>query len=83
MSDSGDYPILIRARILFSNSSQPIAVEPYDKGGSNSSLPFQAQVYRSTGSAGNTQRVIQVFRQDAVVPHFFDYVLFSAGDLEK
>lgn len=70
--------ILLRARILYSKSSHPFAVAPI--GGS---FPPQVTIINSTGSAGQTKRVVQVFKIDQVVPFFFDYALFSAGDISK
>lgn len=72
-------PILVRLRILYSNSSQPVAVAPAP----GSSLPAQAKIITSTGKAGETQRKIQLFKLDKVVPFYFDYAIFSAGDINK
>lgn len=74
-----EVPMLLRARILYSNTSQPFAVQPV--GGS--SLPVQARMFTSTGVSGATQRKIQVLRIDKVVPPYFDYAIFSAGDISK
>lgn len=71
--------ILIRARLLYNSTSQPIAVAPK----SNSSLPPQARIIESTGIAGETQRKIRVFKLDKVVPPYFDYGIFSAGEIRK
>jgi len=71
--------ILLRARFLYNSTSQPFAVAP--TGGD--SLPVQAKIFTSTGVAGETQRVVQVFRLDKVVPPYFDYAIFSAGDIGK
>lgn len=71
-------PILARIRVLYSNTSQPIALAP-----TSGSLPPQARIFTSTGTAGETQRKVQVFRLDKVVPFYFDYALFSLGSIEK
>lgn len=73
-------PIMIRARILYSNTDQPIAVEPV---GSSNSLPPQARIYTSIGTAGQTLKKIQVFKMQYVVPAYFDFAIFSAGDITK
>lgn len=71
-------PILARARILYSNISQPVALEP-----TSGSLPQQAHIYTAIGTASDTQRKIQVFRLDKVAPFYFDYALFSVGAVSK
>lgn len=71
--------ILLRARILYSNVSQPLAVLPSTGG----SLPNQAKIFKATGQSGQTQRKIQVTRLEKVVPFFFDYAVFSVGDISK
>lgn len=71
--------ILLRARILYSSTSHPLAVAP--RGGL--SLPQQATIYKSTGTFGNSQRTVQLFKLDKVVPFYFDYAIFSAGDITK
>lgn len=71
-------PILARLRLLYTSTSQPVAVAP-----TSGSLPVQAKIFISTGTSGTTQRKIQVFRLDKVVPPFFDYAIFSTGDINK
>ncbi len=71
--------MLLRARILYSNASQPFAVKPL--GGS--SLPVQARLFTSTGVSGVTQRKVQVFQEYKVVPPYFDYAIFSTGEINK
>lgn len=82
---SGNTPIMIRARILYSNVSQPIAVQPDPTQVNNPaySLPYQAKIYTSVGVSGNTQKRIQVFKLDSVVPPYFDFSIFSAGSINK
>ncbi len=71
--------ILIRARILYSNNNQRIAVAPRD----NLSLPHQATIYTSTGTSGQSQKTIQIFQLDNLASPFFDFALFSAGSINK
>lgn len=71
--------ILIRVRLLYNSTSQPIAVAPK----SGSSLPPQARIIESTGTAGGTQRKIQLFQLYKVVPPYFDYGIFSVGEINK
>jgi hypothetical protein len=82
LAQNNDYPVLVRVRILYSNYSHPVALQPTGSG-SGSSLPPQASIYTSTGTSGNTQRELQLFKQRLVVPYLFDYVLFSASSLQK
>lgn len=70
--------ILLRARLLYNDTSQSFAVKA-----TSGSLPPQAKIYTATGEAGGTQRKVQVFRIDKVVPPYFDYAIFSAGDINK
>ncbi len=72
-------PILVRARVLYSNASQKIALAPTGAG----KLPPQAELYTSTGLSGQSQKVLQTFRMKYVVPPFFDFAIFSAGDIQK
>lgn len=72
-------PVMIRARILYTNTKQPISTSPLG----NNSLPPQATIYTSVGSSGQTQQTVQVFQLPFVVPHYFDFAIFSAGDISK
>lgn len=88
IENSSDVLILLRARILYSNASHPVAVQPDTAACSTGndvpcSLPVQAKVFISTGAAGDTQRTVQLFKLDKVVPFYFDYAIFSAGDIKK
>lgn len=76
--DSTHYPVMVRIRMLYSDISHPVALKP-----TAGFLPAQVSVITSTGSAGTTQRTLQVFQQKAVMPNLFDFVLFSAGTLNK
>lgn len=73
------YPILVRIRILYTNTSHPVALKP----AGTASLPPQARIFKSTGTSGNIQRTLELFQQKSVMPNLFDYALFSAGQLEK
>ncbi|MBI4037371.1 hypothetical protein HY385_03030 [Candidatus Daviesbacteria bacterium] len=78
-SQPTDFPVMVRVRILYTNSSHPVALQP----AVGASLPTQATIYKATGTAGNSQRTLQVFKENMVTPGLFDYALFSAGDLQK
>jgi hypothetical protein len=80
---AGDTPILIRARILYSNGKEPIAVGPSGACATNCSLPPQAAVYTSKGFSGQSQKTLQVFRQPYYLPPLLDFVLFSAATIQK
>lgn len=71
--------ILLRARLLYTSTSQPFAVKPT----AAASLPIQGRLFTSTGVSGETQRRVQVFKLDKVVPPYFDYAIFSAGEIKK
>lgn len=75
--------MLLRARLLYNKTSQPFAVQAVGTCGSNCSLPPQQRVYTATGTSGSTQRRIQLIQQIKILPPFFDYALFSAGDINK
>lgn len=70
--------ILVRARLLYNSKPQAFAVKP-----TSGSLPVQARTFTSTGIAGQTTRKVEVFREDNVVPFYFDYGVFSAGEINK
>lgn len=75
--------MLIRARLLYNSKSQPFAVRATGVCGRNCSLPPQSKIIVSTGTAGETQRKLQLFQQNRVVPPYFDYGIFSAGEIRK
>lgn len=77
--------MLLRARLLYNTTSQPFAVwvPAASTCGSPCSLPPQARSITSTGIAGETQRSVNVFQLDKVVPSYFDYAIFSAGEISK
>ncbi len=83
-------PMILRARILYS-PNQPFAVQATGTLGSGSCptnpncffLPPQETILKSIGISGQTQRSVQVVKIDKVVPPYFDYAIFSAGDINK
>ena len=75
---------ILRVRLLYNYNAQPVALKPITTGCSDGcSLPPQARLIISTGSSGVTKRTIQLFSIDRVVPFFFDFAIFSAGDITK
>lgn len=71
-------PVLVRARILYSDINQKIALGP-----TGGTFPPQAQSYTATGVSGESVKKIQLFRMKNVVLPFFDFAIFSAGNIEK
>lgn len=86
-SSSPPFPLsdlmLIRMRLLYNSTSQPIAVRGYGTCGQACSLPPQAREIISTGVSGETQRKVKLFQERKVVPPFFDYAIFSSGAINK
>lgn len=78
---SGDtvFPILVRVRLLLSGKSHPVAI----KATGSATLPLQAKLLTSKGESGGVQRTIEVFQEENVLPHFFDYALFSASSVSR
>lgn len=77
-------PMLIRVRPLYA-TNQKIAVKPYDAGPgctTGCSLPPQAALYTSIGTAGQSQKTLRLLKTKAI-PFFFDYAVFSTGDITK
>lgn len=75
--------ILVRARLLYNSASQPFAVQAVGNCGADCSLPPQARALESIGTSGETQRKVRVFQLNKVVPFWFDYAIFSAGEISK
>lgn len=78
--------MLIRARLLYNSTSQPFAVWaswPCSLAGNACFIPPQARNIIATGVSGETQRRVQLFQIDKVVPAYFDYAIFSTGKIEK
>ncbi len=84
-SKNGPLPsglMLIRARLLYNTTSQPFAVQAVGTC-PNCYLPSQQRQILSEGASGDTQRAVQIIQSFNVVPHYFDYAIFSAGDISK
>ena len=81
--------MLIRARLLYNTASQPFAVQApagcdiSTNPNNGCFIPPQARIFTSLGVSGETQRKVQVFQLLKVVPPYFDYAIFSAGDIKK
>lgn len=75
--------MLIRARLLYNTTSQPFAVWAVGACGSACNIPPQARILTSTGTSGETQRRVRLFQLNKVVPPYFDYAIFSAGEIAK
>lgn len=75
--------MLIRARLLYNITSQPFAVQAVGSCASGCNIPPQARILFSQGASGDTQRAIQLFQEYQVVPPYYDYAIFSAGDITK
>lgn len=71
--------IMVRARILYSNTPQRIALNPLN----GNSLPVQASIYYSTGKSGQSQKLITYFKLRKVLPSFLDFAIFSNADINK
>ncbi len=89
---AGSGLVLLRARFLYTNTTHPFAIMPEVDNGcrpdpiplkTDCSLPPQVRLVKSIGSSGQTQRTIQLFQMIKVVPFYFDYAIFSAGDINK
>ena len=74
--------MLLRARLLYNSASQPFAVQAVGTCG-NCSIPPQARILTSTGVSGETQRKIKILQVQKVVPSYFDYAIFSVGEIRK
>lgn len=81
--------MLIRARLLYNTTSQPFAVQstvtcPVGAPSCNDySIPPQARIIDSKGVSGQTRRTIRLFQIEKVVPPYFDYAIFSSGEINK
>lgn len=81
----GCFPVLARVRILYSNTAQKVAMGP-PEGAScppGSCLPPQANYYSATGRSGQSEKKIQLFKGIFTIPIYFDFAIFSAGDIIK
>lgn len=80
--------MLLRARLLYNTTSQPFAVQsatncPASGACNDFSIPPQARQIVSIGTSGQTQRRIRIFQIDKVVPTYFDFAVFSQGEIKK
>lgn len=75
--------MLVRIRLLYNSTSQPVAVRGYGSCGAQCSLPPQVRVITATGVSGDTIRRLKVFQIDKVVPPYFDFAIFSSGEIRK
>lgn len=75
--------MLLRARLLYNDNSQPLAVRAVGTCGLDCSIPSQTRLITSVGTSGPTQRKIQVCQTQKVVPPYFDYAIFSVGEIKK
>lgn len=86
-SSSPPFPLsglmLTRIRLLYNSTSQPVAVRGFGICGTQCSLPPQVRLITSIGLSGETQRTIQIFQIDKVVPPYFDFAIFSTGAIDK
>ncbi len=81
----GNKLVLIRTRLVYTPVSQPVAVMPVvvEPCSAACSLPPQAKLITSVGRAGEVQRTVQLFQVEKVVPFYFDYAVFAAGEINK
>ena len=77
--------MLVRSRLLYNTQSQPFAVQPPPTAtcGTACSIPPQARILVSSGVSGETQRKVKLFQINKVVPPYFDFAIFSAGEIKK
>lgn len=74
---SGNIPYLLRLKLLYNTSPQPIVVY-----GNGDNFPFQGEGYDVTANvAGGASTRIRHCQFYESLPEAFDYVLFSEGDL--
>lgn len=71
--------VLVRIRPLYSDLPIKIALAP----DSGKTLPAQAVYYSAIGTSGQSKRNVRLFTQKDVVPFFFDYAIFSSGNINK
>lgn len=75
--------MLMRARLSYNQNPQPVAIRASGTCGRACSVPPQSRTITSTGTSGETQRKVKLFQEFNVVPHYFDYAIFSAGPISK
>lgn len=76
-------PMLLRARLLYNDTSQPFAVQGVNCSASGCFIPPQSLKISAVGKAGTTERKVNLFQEMKVVPFYLDYAVFSAGDINK
>lgn len=83
-SDQAAWPILLRMRLLYNKNKQPIAVQAENCGAAlGCAIPPQDKEIYAIGSSGETQRRVKVYQKNVMVIPFFDYAIFSAGQIKK
>ncbi|OGE19404.1 hypothetical protein A3D83_04810 [Candidatus Daviesbacteria bacterium RIFCSPHIGHO2_02_FULL_41_10] len=81
--------MLLRARTLYNETSQPFAVQAVGtctgvgQTPQDCWLPPQAKIIVSKGTSGQTRRIIQLCQVPKVVPSYFDYAIFSEDEIAK
>lgn len=73
------FPVMVRIRLLYTEIAHPVALKPVN----GDHLPSQANLYKASGNSGNVKRTLEVKNYRSVMPQLFDYVLFSASNLQK
>lgn len=82
---NGKVPLMVRARILYSESAQKVGLVPPSSCTTPNTcgMPAQAVIYTSQGKSGQSLRQLQLFTVKSAVPFYFDFSIFSAGSIEK
>lgn len=75
--------IMLRVRLLYNANSQPFAVSAVGSCGLDCSIPPQAKIFTSVGVSGDTQRTVTLFQSPKALPPYFDFAIFSAGEIKK
>jgi len=76
---AGSLPIMVKIKLLFNSSPQPVGVSS-----ASTSLPNQGSCFESTATAtaSGITRKLQQCQLWETTPPIFDYVLFSGGNLK-
>lgn len=80
---AGSEGVLVRVRLLYSNNKQRVAIARNCTVGGNCNFPAQSVIYTARGRSGETERQVQATITRKVAPHLLDFVIYSAGDLNK
>lgn len=75
--------MMISARLLYNSTSQPVTFHALGTCGWFCSIPPQARTIISIGKAGQTERKVKLFQVTNVAPPYYDYGLFSVGEITK